>query len=129
MNSSRTSTPELSTGDVKNYNVMPDLSKTIGDFSGELGPGAAKEWLTTNLERTAQLHSCIHISNRIRSFGRRSKVLVASPTKLSNQVGNNSCRHFTKLVCLQEARQINGRKFRNKTKVHEKTSACISTRK
>lgn len=58
VSNARISTPEPSTesGDVRNFNVMPDLSKTIGDFTGELGPGVAEAWLT-QLERTAHLHS------------------------------------------------------------------------
>ncbi|KAJ8945525.1 hypothetical protein NQ317_005406 [Molorchus minor] len=41
---------------VKNFHIMPDLSKTIEDFTGEKGPYDAKLWLK-QLETTAKLHS------------------------------------------------------------------------
>lgn len=41
--------------DVK-YNVMPDLSKSIEDFSGDEGSSIAERWLK-NLEITSKLHS------------------------------------------------------------------------
>lgn len=41
--------------DVQNFNIMPDLSKTIEQFDGEKGPANAKLWLQ-QLENTALLH-------------------------------------------------------------------------
>ncbi|KAK9717204.1 Retrotransposon gag protein [Popillia japonica] len=41
--------------EVPNFNVMPDLSKTIDDFDGEKGPSNAKLWLQKVIN-TATLH-------------------------------------------------------------------------
>lgn len=41
---------------IKNFNVMPDLSKSIERFSGEKGSSEAKYWLQ-QLENMAILHS------------------------------------------------------------------------
>ncbi|KAK9685562.1 Zinc knuckle [Popillia japonica] len=42
--------------DIKNFNIMPDLSKTIDKFNGEMGPVVAKTWLR-QIESTSLLHS------------------------------------------------------------------------
>lgn len=49
------STIPSGSSDVMNFNVMPDLSKSIDKFDGEEGPSAAKAWLQ-QLESTASLH-------------------------------------------------------------------------
>ena len=40
----------------QSFHVMPDLSKAIGDFSGETTPQDAKAWIR-NLEQTAHMNS------------------------------------------------------------------------
>ncbi|KAK9719122.1 hypothetical protein QE152_g22837 [Popillia japonica] len=42
--------------DIKNLNIMPDLSKTIDKFAGEMGPAVATTWLQ-QIESTSLLHS------------------------------------------------------------------------
>lgn len=56
----QTSPPHLTsveeTNHVRNFNVMPDLTKSMEDFDGEGGPGIANLWLK-QMETTAQLHA------------------------------------------------------------------------
>lgn len=47
--------PSANSSDVLNFNVMPDLSKSIDKFNGEEGPSSAISWLQ-QLENTAALH-------------------------------------------------------------------------
>ena len=42
-------------GPERNYSILPDFSKTIGDFRGEKGPGEAKRWLE-QITTSATLH-------------------------------------------------------------------------
>lgn len=42
-------------GAIKNFHIMPDLSKSIDKFNGEKGPLSAKLWLQ-QVETTASLH-------------------------------------------------------------------------
>ncbi|KAJ3641447.1 hypothetical protein Zmor_027954 [Zophobas morio] len=42
-------------GPERNYSIMPDFSKTIGDFCREKGPGEAKRWLE-QITTSATLH-------------------------------------------------------------------------
>lgn len=53
---SRSQTPASEASGIQNYNVMPDLSKTIDDFDGEKGPVEAEEWLR-QVRNAAQLHN------------------------------------------------------------------------
>ncbi|KAJ8929200.1 hypothetical protein NQ314_018149 [Rhamnusium bicolor] len=56
INSSPDSARTDTSSDVKNYNVMPDLSKSIDNFNGEGDPHFAVAWLR-QLKNTANLHS------------------------------------------------------------------------
>lgn len=81
----RSSTPATTDSNIRNYNVMPDLSKTIDDFNGEKGPGTAEAWLH-QLQNTATLHSwpsaftfqtaCSHLVGAAKYWlqGRRTEV-------------------------------------------------------